>query len=376
MREPSIKVGLFTSRPAQGYFYTLLNQLGKAGVPFEVGEMQGESFWAARGKWHREFLSRNTGKVCILDAWDTTFWGTKEELERKINAPIIFSAERNCWPPPSRPEDYPKCKTPWRFVNGGGFGGDAKELLRLLSFDQTSPAGDQYNYVKSYLSGIGVLDSRCRIWHNLYAGEHGELVAYNGRWKNTITGEIPCFIHGNGGSWKYWPDIFPETPVRIAEKIEGWMSHIELSWLSEIAQKMRIIFEIGSYRGRSTYALCSACPGKVYAVDQFQFGDPEIYESFLKNMANFQNLTVLKMKSLEAAVNGKMPAMADMIFLDADHDYEPFKADIKAWLPRARKIICGHDYGPAHPGVMQAVKEVFGDSFGVCETIWYVELSR
>ena len=36
-------------------------------------------------------------------------------------------------------------------------------------------------------------------------------------------------------------------------------------------------------------------------------------------------------------------------------------ADIEAWLPKARKLLCGHDYGhPDHPGVAKAVEEIFG----------------
>ena len=51
----------------------------------------------------------------------------------------------------------------------------------------------------------------------------------------------------------------------------------------------------------------------------------------------------------------------DMVFFDGDHEYEAVIADIETWLPKARKLLCGHDYGhPDHPGVAQAVDEVFG----------------
>ena len=41
------------------------------------------------------------------------------------------------------------------------------------------------------------------------------------------------------------------------------------------------------------------------------------------------------------------------------------------WLPKAKKIICGHDYCNAWPGVMKAVDEIFGQPDGVCGSIWY-----
>jgi hypothetical protein len=62
-----------------------------------------------------------------------------------------------------------------------------------------------------------------------------------------------------------------------------------------------------------------------------------------------------------------------MVFIDAEHTYEGCKADIAAWLPKAQRLICGHDYSPEWPGVMQAVKEMIGPVRTV-GTIWYKEL--
>jgi hypothetical protein len=60
-----------------------------------------------------------------------------------------------------------------------------------------------------------------------------------------------------------------------------------------------------------------------------------------------------------------------MIFIDADHSYESVLADILAWRPKARKLICGHDYKKTWPGVQRAVQEVFGKDFGVFKGIWF-----
>jgi cephalosporin hydroxylase len=55
--------------------------------------------------------------------------------------------------------------------------------------------------------------------------------------------------------------------------------------------------------------------------------------------------------------------MADVVFLDADHEYDGIKADIAHWGPMVKRggILAGHDYLlPNHPGVVQAVDEAFG----------------
>ena len=64
---------------------------------------------------------------------------------------------------------------------------------------------------------------------------------------------------------------------------------------------------------------------------------------------------------------------ADMVFIDAGHTYEACKADIEQYLPKATRMIAGHDYSAAWPGVIQAVTEAFGPVSTV-GSIWYKEL--
>jgi hypothetical protein len=62
--------------------------------------------------------------------------------------------------------------------------------------------------------------------------------------------------------------------------------------------------------------------------------------------------------SLEAAAS--VPdGWLDIVFLDGDHRYEAITADIRAWLPKVKKggVLCGHDFTPGWPGVIQAVQE-------------------
>lgn len=158
-------------------------------------------------------------------------------------------------------------------------------------------------------------------------------------------------------------------------QIEGWMSKEELNWLYKVAGTMNSIVEIGSWKGRSTHALLSACKGTVTAIDHFK-GSPgeqahkniDPYPDFLRNVGQFDNLKVLKMDSTKAA---KKVGKVDMVFIDGAHTYEAVKKDIQTWLPKTRKIICGHDF--IWPGVQQAVTETLG-FVHTCGTIWYKQL--
>lgn len=164
--------------------------------------------------------------------------------------------------------------------------------------------------------------------------------------------------------------------------ISGWMSEGDLQWLYDRAHEMQSIVEIGSWKGRSTHALLSGCPGPVTAVDTFKGPDVDggqlgiirmkeeadkgfIKDIFLKNVGHFKNLKILEMKSLEAA---KIDGMYDMTFIDASHWYEDVCDDIKAWLPHTRKVISGHDYDIDH--VMKAVVDTLGE-VSLIDSIWY-----
>ncbi len=159
--------------------------------------------------------------------------------------------------------------------------------------------------------------------------------------------------------------------------IEGWMLFPELMWLNDMAKKYETIAEVGSWKGRSTHALLSGCKGSVTAIDTWKGAtDPkdgtygqDVFKEFLINTKDFGNLIVNRNESVEAAkryADGEF----DMVFIDATHTYDEVKADIEAWLPKTKRLICGHDYSPHWPEVMRAVDGTLKKD-GVVGTIWY-----
>ena len=173
--------------------------------------------------------------------------------------------------------------------------------------------------------------------------------------------------------------------ITFENQIPGWMTPGELDFLYKTAKEMDSIVEIGSWKGRSTHALLSGCKGTVTAIDTWkgtkgEEGNPHIEaeghdvftDDFMKNVGHFPNLVPMRMTSLEAAA--LIPDKSvDMVFIDGDHSYEAVRADIAAWLPKARKLICGHDW--QWHTVQEAVTEAFGE-IDTAETCWVVDLEK
>ena len=89
----------------------------------------------------------------------------------------------------------------------------------------------------------------------------------------------------------------------------------------------------------------------------------------------------------------------DFLFIDADHRYESFIADLKAWIPKVKAggIVCGHDCeryyhsctpelkqriddnldkdfdGNYHCGVIKGLYDFMGDSYTIVPNtrLWF-----
>ncbi len=175
--------------------------------------------------------------------------------------------------------------------------------------------------------------------------------------------------------------------------IEGWMTYPDLLWLYEQGKKFKSIIEVGSWAGRSSHALLSGGMKQVPAsaiicVDTWQGAkDPQDLTNtmakqrdmlgvFKQNVGMFPNLTIIPKSSMEAAKDFADKSV-ECVFIDAGHTYEEVLQDIDAWLPKATKMLCGHDYLPnTWMGVVQAVDERFGKPDGVVDWIWYIDLEK
>jgi hypothetical protein len=158
----------------------------------------------------------------------------------------------------------------------------------------------------------------------------------------------------------------------------GWMAPVELEALTNLAYRMDSIVEVGCLHGRSAFALLTACRGLVYCVDPWNDKADHSYPSFMGSCGHFPNLRAVREYS-SAEVADEIGDV-DMVFIDGAHAYGAVLADIAAWLPHTRKVICGHDFQNAdggYPGVERAVQDVFGtDRVSVLDgtSIWAVDV--
>jgi predicted O-methyltransferase YrrM len=174
----------------------------------------------------------------------------------------------------------------------------------------------------------------------------------------------------------------------INENIIGWFSFERL--YRDMVNKFpsgSIFIEVGTYEGKSlAYLLVEMINAekqfKVIGVDSFTFLG-ENGKNILENL--YTNLTPVRDKfdtlicqSWDAASQFNDKSV-DFVFLDADHVYDSIIKDLRAWVPKIKPggIIAGHDYCKEHPGVEQAVNEIFGKE-NVCfeyidELCWMVK---
>lgn len=177
--------------------------------------------------------------ILSTDAYDAWFLCGEDEILDKyytLNSPLVFSAERNCWPHDSYlGKHYPESTTPHRYLNGGGFIGTAASIRAALKWNKWSLArfrhkrSNQYLWSRQYLQRQEFIkvDNHCQIFHcagitgkEYLSSPHGtewrqylhepetrqyiincilKLIQIDGsRIYYKLTGTSPCHLHFNG----------------------------------------------------------------------------------------------------------------------------------------------------------------------------------
>lgn len=145
--------------------------------------------------------------------------------------------------------------------------------------------------------------------------------------------------------------------------------------------------EVGVHKGKTFKHLLTTCPDlELYGIDLWDTaffqstreGRPpkeinlelDLAELSVWLRAHAPDRGVLIRQDTRKAAEEFEDGFFDFAFIDADHRYEGVKADIEAWLPKAKCII-GHDYNEAEfPGVVQAVHECFSRHETFTDHVW------
>jgi Methyltransferase domain len=151
------------------------------------------------------------------------------------------------------------------------------------------------------------------------------------------------------------------------------------------------IFEVGSWKGKSCITIANTVKKmgftnvRIIAIDtwlgapefwtwglndstrggslKLSNGYPNVFYTFTKNIKYFGHADIVSpfpISSIQAAdILTHYNIKADLIYVDASHEYVPVKADIAAFWPLLNDGGCmiGDDYSQNWPGVVQAVNE-------------------
>jgi hypothetical protein len=181
-----------------------------------------------------------------------------------------------------------------------------------------------------------------------------------------------------------------QTPAWMLEQY-GYTPPTDLNVIRRLVQEQAeslgrepVVVELGTLIGQSTKAM--ACAGAVvFSIDNRE-GSPHdgtfanyavnqdlIVEALSENLGSLHSKKVHLIVGDSQEVAKTWSKVIDILYVDADHEYQPAKADILAWMGYVRSggIIAGHDYCKTFPGVVRAVDELFPGAT-VEGTVWWL----
>lgn len=175
---------------------------------------------------------------------------------------------------------------------------------------------------------------------------------------------------------QYWPMVGYTT-------IPGWLTEGEAMRLYDLARAIRrpgaVVVEVGSWLGRSSVVIAKGLGtsrgARLYCVDPWN-GDGEDYarpeysaiaerqprplhEQFMENMRAFDVAdTVRPLRGYSEGIGANFTGLIDLLFIDANHEYESVRADFEVWSPRLvpHGVLAFHDAD--HDGPRAVIEEL------------------
>lgn len=163
----------------------------------------------------------------------------------------------------------------------------------------------------------------------------------------------------------------------------GYTRHTLIDKIKSHLGEINTAIEIGTWRGDFANIMCDKLkPNKFYAIDPYMLYEGYTDKPDQNEFANQRNLDMLADRA-SWRISAMLPEgrsvllremscnaihqfednSLDVVYVDADHKYEPVLADIRAWYAKVKPggILCGDDYIEGSHiekfGVIEAVKD-------------------
>lgn len=191
------------------------------------------------------------------------------------------------------------------------------------------------------------------------------------------------------------------------DNVFGWNSYSDI--FRRLVQEKRpsVIIEVGTWLGASAIHMAKVTKElslgtKIYCVDtwlgaqefwtwgsgtkerdlRLKNGYPQVYFDFISNVVQHgvQDIIVPVPNTsyVGSMILGSMGVKADLIYVDASHEYVDVKNDIASYLRlmNVGGVMFGDDMNNHWPGVKRAVAESFGNDFEIHEDNFWVHRKR
>jgi hypothetical protein len=185
------------------------------GGNMEMGPGGGQKINLLRSElmtWNKVALKNNV--VLFTDSYDVVSLANTSEILEKYNKicndtpdSVLFSVEKSCWPLKQIDVFYPETDSEYKFLNSGGFIGNAERILNLLEKKIENCEDDQLYFTKIFLFDNKIdnmntnkikLDYSCEIFQTLNEAFDDIDIVNKKRIFNKYTNTFPCLLHGNG----------------------------------------------------------------------------------------------------------------------------------------------------------------------------------
>lgn len=182
-----------------------------------------------------------------------------------------------------------------------------------------------------------------------------------------------------------WEKHITDVRKRLEDKYKlppGWFYNYDIEEYRRLVEDLpdgANMIELGCYKGRSLCAVSDIIRRKkinVWAVDTFvgTLSERHIEDNyrleFINNCKRFGIEPIVLQDTTVDAAQAFSDHFFDLIFIDADHEYNAFRKDVEDWLPKVKEhgTISGHDYGN-HEGVSRYLNRIW-DHIRVYGSVW------